>query len=130
MVHEFGETWIGPKLQHTFKITNKGSKPLQILKVRPSCGCTIAGNYPRTLEPGETGEFPFSINSNKLRGKYEKSITVTSNDPVNSSIKLKLRGHCKRYVSILPAAANFGRVYGSEKQQRALKVTNNTDNPL
>ena len=24
MVHDFGATWIGPKLEHTFKITNEG----------------------------------------------------------------------------------------------------------
>ena len=129
-VHDFGTSWVGPKLEHTFKITNKGSEPLKIEKVRPSCGCTVAGAYPKELAPGATGEFPFSVNSKKLRGKYEKSITITSNDPVNSTIRLKLRGECKRYVDVLPAAANFGRVYGSENQERVLKVTNNTEKPL
>ena len=129
-VHDFGTSWVGPKLEHTFKITNKGSEPLKIEKVRPSCGCTVAGAYPKELAPGATGEFPFSVNSKKLRGKYEKSITITSNDPVNSTIRLKLRGECKRYVDVLPAAANFGRIYGSENQERVLKVTNNTEKPL
>ena len=35
-VHDFGATWIGPTLDHTFKITNKGSNTLDIFKVRQS----------------------------------------------------------------------------------------------
>jgi thiol-disulfide isomerase/thioredoxin len=128
--HDFGTTWIGPTLDHSFKITNKGSEPLEIMRVRPSCGCTIAGKYPQKLEPGETGEFPFSINSHKVRGKYEKYVTVMSNDPVNSSVKLTLRGECKRYVDVMPASAYFGQVYGAEQHKRVINVTNNTDEPL
>ena len=130
MSHDFGTIWVGPKLEHTFKVTNKGTKPLEITKVRPSCGCTIAGNYPRKLAPGESGDFPFSINSNKVRGRFSKSITVTCNDPVNSNIRLTLSGECKRYVEIIPAAANFGRVFGGDPQERVLKVTNNTEEPV
>ncbi|MHC5109316.1 MAG: DUF1573 domain-containing protein [Planctomycetota bacterium] len=130
MTHDFGTIWVGPKLDHTFKVTNKGTKPLEITKVRPSCGCTIAGNYPRKLEPGQSGDFPFSINSNKVRGRFSKSITVSCNDPVNSDIRLTLSGNCKRYVEVIPAAANFGRVYGGDPQERVLKVTNNTEEPI
>ena len=80
-IHDFGERWIGPSLEHTFIVENKGQAPLQISSVRPSCGCTVAGKYPPTIAPGEKGSFPFKIASNKLRGKYEKSIKVYSNDP-------------------------------------------------
>ncbi|MFQ5461068.1 MAG: redoxin domain-containing protein [Phycisphaerae bacterium] len=130
LTHNFGTTWVGPKLEHTFKVTNKGTKTLEITKVRPSCGCTVAGNYPRKLEPGETGDFPFSINSNKVRGRYSKSISISCNDPVNSDLRLTLTGECKRYIDVIPAAANFGRVYGDSAQERILKVTNNTDEPI
>ncbi len=130
LVHDFGVTWVGPKLNHTFKLTNKGTKPLNITKVRPSCGCTVKGQHPKVIAPGETGSFPFAIDSNKLRGKYQKAITVTSDDPINGEVRLQLKGECKRYVDIMPAAANFGRVYGGEASKRVLNVTNNTDKPL
>ncbi len=130
LTFDFGTTWVGPKLNHTFKVTNKGTKPLEITKVRPSCGCTVAGNYPKRLEPGATGDFPFSINSNKVRGRYSKSITISCSDPVNSDIRLTLKGECKRYIDVIPAAANFGRVYGDSAQERILKITNNTEEPI
>lgn len=128
-VQDFGTVWAGPTLKHTFIIKNEGPKTLDILKVKTSCGCTVAGQYPRKLKPGESGEFPFSINSNKLRGRFEKTVTVSSNDPVTPSLKLKLRGVCNRYLDIMPTAANFGKLIGDEPQQRVLKITNNTDTP-
>lgn len=129
-VHDFGSGWAGPTLKHGFKVKNDGTSTLEISSVRPSCGCTIAGSYPRKLEPGETGEFPFSLNSGKLRGPYEKSITVASNDPVTPELRLKLKGEIKQYVDVVPAQANFGRVTAGQPQERILKVTNNTEQPL
>jgi hypothetical protein len=107
-VHNFGETWMGPTLTHAFVIKNEGDAPLEIVKVRPACGCTAAGEHPKTIAPGQSGEFPFSLNSTKLRGAYDKMITVTTNDPVNPDLRLKLTGNCKRYVDILPTHAIFG----------------------
>ncbi len=129
-VYDFGVQWVGPTLKHAFKLENKGDAVLNITKVRPGCGCTIAGTYPKSLAPGESGEFPFSLNSKKLRGKYKKSITITSNDPVNPTFKLTLNGEVKRYVDVKPTTANFGRVAGDEEHERVLTIQNNTESPL
>ena len=128
--HDFGSVWVGPPLKHAFKIKNEGDAPLEITKVKPSCGCTIAGDYPKKLDPGQEGEFPFSMMSTKLRGTFEKGITISSNDPSTPELRLKLRGEVKRYVEIVPASANFGKITGQEPQERIINITNNTDNPL
>ena len=49
-VKDFGTIWVGPVLEHSFTIENTGEAPLRITKVRPSCGCTIAGPYPKAFE--------------------------------------------------------------------------------
>ncbi|MCH7595734.1 MAG: DUF1573 domain-containing protein, partial [Planctomycetes bacterium] len=128
--HDFGVQWVGPRLNHTFRITNTGDATLKITRVKPSCGCTIAGNYPRTLEPGKTGEFPFAMNSTKLRGTFQKSITISSNDPLTPKLRLKLKGTVKRYVDVSPMSASFGRITDQEERTRELTITNNTDKPL
>lgn len=129
-VHNFGETWMGPTLTHAFVVKNEGDAPLEIIKVKPACGCTAAGEHPKTIAPGQSGEFPFSLNSTKLRGAYDKAITVTTNDPVNPDLRLKLTGNCKRYVDILPTHAIFGKITDDEAQERVLKITNNTEKPI
>ncbi len=128
--HDFGVKWIGPKFDHTFVIKNAGDKTLEISRVKPSCGCTVAGNYPRKIEPGQSGEFPFSIASTKLRGRFTKSITISSNDPVTPDLRLQLKGEVKRYVDVSPANANFGKIVGQAASTRILNITNNTDKPL
>jgi len=129
-VHDFGAVWVGPPLKHTFKLKNEGDAPLEISKVKPSCGCTIAGDYPKKLDPGQEGEFPFSMMSTKLRGRFEKGITISSNDPTTPELRLKLRGEVKRYVEVVPTSANFGKITSQEPQERIVNITNNTDNPL
>jgi len=128
--HDFGAVWVGPPLKHAYKIKNEGDAPLDISKVKPSCGCTIAGDYPKKLDPGQEGEFPFSMMSTKLRGTFEKGITISSNDPVTPELRLKLRGEVKRYVEVIPSSANFGKVTSQEPQERVLNITNNRDEPL
>jgi len=127
---DFGSVWVGPTLSHSFSVKNTGDAVLEITKVKPSCGCTIAGQYPRTLAPGESGLLPFSINTSKLSSRFEKGITVTSNDPVTPEVRLKLRGEVKQYIDIVPNNANFGRLMGEETQERVLNITNNTEKPL
>lgn len=128
--HDFGSVWVGPPLKHAFKIKNEGDAPLEISKVKPSCGCTVAGDYPKKLDPGQEGEFPFSMMSTKLRGPFDKGITISTNDPTTPELRLKLKGDVKRYVEIVPASANFGKITGQEPQERVVNITNNTDNPL
>ncbi len=129
-VHDFGTVWVGPKLQHTYIIKNEGKKTLKIENIRPACGCTITGKYPTTIAPGESGEFPFSTDSTRLRGKFEKGITIISNDPVMPNLRLKLRGEVKRYVEMVPPNVYFGKISKPEAQTRVLQITNNADKPL
>ena len=129
-IHDFGEKWIGPALEHTYIIQNTGKSTLEISSVRPSCGCTVAGKFPKKIAPGEKGEFPFKIQSKKLRGKYEKSIKIYSNDPDTPELQLKLKGVCKRYVDVVPTNAYFGKITTDEPRENVLKITNNTEEPF
>lgn len=127
---DFGTVWIGPDLEHAFVIKNEGDAELKIHRVKPSCGCTIAGPYPKTIAPGESGEFPFSVKSTRLRGSFAKWITITSNDPINPNARLQLRGEVRRYVDVVPPNVYFGKIHGDEPTERVLKLANNTDHPM
>lgn len=129
-VHDFKTVWVGPDLRHTFTIKNEGQETLKIEAVRPACGCTVAGKYPMTIAPGESGEFPFATASTRLRGKFEKGITISSNDPVTPDLQLKIRGEVKHYVDVVPKNVYFGKIGKPEAQTRVVKITNNADKPL
>ncbi len=123
----FGTKWAGETLDHTFQIRNVGNAPLQIVQVRPSCGCTIAGHYPTTIAPGQSGSFPFKLRTARFRDRFTKTINITTNDPNNKVIRLTLTGEAKQYVETQPPSALFGILKHDEKQEKLLILTNRTD---
>ncbi len=129
-VHDFGEVWVSDPLNHSFVIRNAGKSRLEIKKVKPTCGCTLAGNHPQFIEPGESGQFPFRLNTNKIKGKFTKAISVITSDPENKTITLRLTGVVKQYVDVTPQTVQFGRVKEDTVVSETLTITNNTDTPL
>ncbi|GJM24103.1 MAG: hypothetical protein DHS20C16_05180 [Phycisphaerae bacterium] len=129
-VHDFGKVWTGADLKHTFMIKNTGATPLKITKVKPACGCTKKGKHPSEIAPGQTGEFSFGLATKKLRGKFTKAITITTNDPKNKSTILKLVGEVQHFVEVTPNAATFGRLKPDSVMTKTLKVRNNTGEKL
>ena len=55
---DFGSVRAGEKVEHRFKVTNTGTAELKITNVKTNCGCTVAGDYPKPLAPGASGEIP------------------------------------------------------------------------
>ena len=128
--HDFGEQWVGGQMKHTFEVKNIGDKPLKILNVKPSCGCTLAGKFDRVIEPGGIGKIPVSVNSAKLFGKFKKTIRVTTNDPKNQNATLSIAGVIKHYVTVKPNRVNFRQLKPAEEKDFTLKLTNNGEQPL
>ncbi len=108
-VHDFGEVWIKPTLDHTFVVKNTGSAVLKILNVKPSCGCTTNGEYDREIPPGGTGRIPLQLRTRNLT-KFTKRVTVTTNDPRSASFKLSLTGTVKPYVTATPSRLRLSGV--------------------
>lgn len=62
-----------------FELTNTGQAPLMILKVKPSCGCTSTDYTKQPILPGKSGYIIASYNPKGRPGKFNKTITVTTN---------------------------------------------------
>src|SRR5262245_56672717 len=60
---EFGRVESGQLIQHDYIFTNIGNALLEITAVRPSCGCTTAGEWDKQVEPGKTGKIPVRFNT-------------------------------------------------------------------
>src|SRR5262245_59371368 len=72
-VHDVGTRWIGPPVDHQFAIRNEGDAAGWI-------GVIYSGGPPKQclalIESGETIHIPVHLRSEKLRGRFEKSITL------------------------------------------------------
>lgn len=129
--YDFGKIKQGEVSRHDYVFTNTGNATLEILAVKPGCGCTTAGEWDKKVEPGKTGSIPLQFNSTGFGGSVSKSATVTCNDPAKSNVVLVLSGTVWRPVDITPAMAMF-QIDGDSQtnQTKALKIVSNLDEPL
>jgi hypothetical protein len=78
----------------TFELTNKGDKPLHILRVRTDCGCTAVEWSREAIAPGQTTKIRVSYDA-KLLGSFEKLVTITT-DADTRPTYLHLKGRVKK----------------------------------
>ena len=93
MEYDFGEIIEDSVVTKNFVITNKGSELLKITDIKASCGCTAVVAGKNELKPGDSTDIKVSFNSEGKSGKQTKTVTVKTNDPVNTVIRLAFTGN-------------------------------------
>lgn len=96
--YNFGKIRKGEKITTSFYYKNTGSKPINILQVQTSCGCTISEWSKKTIEVGSTGEISVTFNSAEredIIGQQNKVLLVISNAS-NKEEKLVLQGEVEK----------------------------------
>ncbi len=132
-IYEFPDAWGGEKVEHTFIIRNDGNATLKIPPggVKPSCGCTVAGKYDETIEPGKEGKIPVALNTARQNVPILKTIHVQSNDPITPDLTLTLKGNIKMRIGMEPViGAAWGRIGPQSPDSKTIKLTNSTRTPM
>jgi hypothetical protein len=78
-------------VSHEFVFTNNSPRPVKILTVQASCGCTTPGWSKEAVEPGKSGYIQASYNPKGRPGFFNKSLTVTTDLEANPVI-LQIKG--------------------------------------
>lgn len=123
--HDFGtvDENRGP-VTHEFVFTNNSPRPVKILQVQASCGCTTPGWSKEAIPPGKEGFIQASYDPKGRPGFFSKSLTVTTDldaNPVILQIKGQVMNNEKPAPSDFPVANgnlkmkvssfNMGRVF-------------------
>jgi hypothetical protein len=99
--HNWGK--IAPQIAKVdFRIVNSGSKTLHLSKPTTSCGCTLAPINKLDLEPGDTALISASVDFKDRTGGQYKEVEIRSNDPIDSTLTLKLKAEVYRDVLLEP----------------------------
>ena len=88
---DFGHLTRGRNVVHTFLFTNRGSQDLVINEIR-SVGCSVIAPPQKIIPPGEDGALVVKINTQGDFGVQHRTVSISSNDPVNPTIILGLHG--------------------------------------
>ena len=89
--HDFGDMEVkdGPQT-YSFEFTNKGSAPLIIQNVSPTCGCTTSGWTKEPVAPGDRG-FVNATYTPSGTMPFDKTLMVYSNG-TPATVVLHIRG--------------------------------------
>lgn len=145
--HDFGKiNEADGRVTTVFTFKNEGMEPLVLSNVRASCGCTTPKWTREPIEPGQKGEITVTYNPNGRPGRFQKTITVTSNsqEPNTNTTRLYIKGEVipkpakpvNQYtvqmgeLSLKANTVNFGTVKKGEKAQAEVEYANHTDHEL
>ena len=133
--YDFGKAKSGKDIEHDFWFHNTGNGPLEIVQVKPSCGCTTTSQYDKVVQPGQSGKIPIKVATGHATGAITKSITVTTNVPgPGANVALQVKGELWQAIQATPASALFGNVSAAATKEgpmvRKLTIANNTESPV
>lgn len=95
------------KVPATFIVKNTGDAPLKLLTVKPSCGCTVV-KFDSTIQPGQSTKIESAVNIPGYRkSQYTKSITVRSNAPNDSVVRLAIEFSIISAIEVSANAVDF-----------------------
>lgn len=104
-----------------FKFTNTGDTPIEVLRVKSSCGCTVPQLSKNLYAPGESGEISALFTFGARQGRQMKRITVTTNDPARPTYQLDFITHIPTWGQIRPRMLRWS--VGGDQLERLVTVT-------
>ena len=142
--HDFGKiNEADGRVTTIFEFTNEGMVPLVLTNVKASCGCTTPKWTHEPIEPGAKGNITVTYNPNGRPGRFQKTITVTSN-ATEATTKLYIKGEVipkpvsttDQYpvqmgeLRLKKKSLNFGLVKKGANKQLEIEYANSTDQPI
>jgi hypothetical protein len=114
--HDFGEVLeTGGNADYEFTFTNNAARPVKILSVQASCGCTTPDWSREPVAVGKTGFVKASFDPRGKPGYFNKSLTITTDLDANS-ITLLIKGQ------VIAAAKTAEDIYPAEHGHLRMKA--------
>ena len=130
-VIDFGVTDGVLPIDAVFTVRNTGDLTLEITRIQPSCGCTVADISSRSIKPGESAKLTARMNLlGRPPGPQEKHIVIECNDPQQPTVLLALRGVLKVDVMAEPVGVMMGQIKPETPGEAVVKITNSGKQPL
>ena len=142
--HDFGKiNEADGRVTTVFTFKNEGIAPLVLSNVRASCGCTTPKWTREPIEPGQSGEITVTYNPSGRPGRFQKTVTVTSNAS-EPTTKLYIKGEVipkpvkpvDEYpikmgdLSLKRKSLNFGTLTQGSNKMLEIEYANQTEQPI
>jgi len=126
-VYDYGSVDNMEMVEHDFVVKNIGEAPLELGRVKTSCGCTAAKPAKTVLAPGEETTIAATLSLKGREGKRSTVITVPSNDPETPNFQLKFTGVAVAAIRVSPYSVNYGQVDGDTQVEDQVLTVQSTE---
>lgn len=116
-IKDFGTVPKGEKLDWNFQVHNSGTSDLEILSVKPTCGCTVA-EFDKVIKPGQTGKIAAQVDTAQFTGPIAKAVMIETNDPAAPTAQVTISAIVKPFVEAYPAGfVRYNMIQGDADKQ-------------
>jgi hypothetical protein len=126
---DFGYAPQKSQISYRFWIYSVGIDTLQIVDVRPGCGCTKAPLEKKIVPPGDSTFVDITFNTGQSKGKTTKTVSVTTNTAekerrVSFTAYIVAEGDSTSPLLIKPSALDFASL--KDKKELSFSLENRT----
>lgn len=115
-----------PNLTARFRLSNRSSRPVRIMSIETSCGCTVGSVDRKLIPPGEDAVLSARIES-RLNGPKQATLRIRT-DASEEACSVVVQWITNESITVFPKELNFGSVLvGTLPVAETLKVTANDD---
>ena len=129
LVADRGPTRGGPQMTQRFTLSNRGSMPVAITEVRPSCGCLNPVLSSRALKPGEAATLDITVGTiSQPDGPNLWSVKMMYRaGAANLPLEVQLKANLVREVKLEPSAV---QLLGRPGLAHEIVLTDRRDKPF
>ncbi len=125
-----GDIVKGQVVEHEFIVNNKGEGVLKIVRVQPTCGCTVT-KYDQEIASGKSGKILASVKTENFTGDISKTINVQTNDKDLSTFTLTVKAHIKTLLSVKPSEKmTLGLIYVGTPVEKEFDILSEDGEPF
>ncbi len=84
---DFGQVKEGQIVKHVFTLKNESRKPVRILDINSSCGCTVSEAEKTLLGPGESTAIEVKFDSRGYSGPVKQYVYVHTDNIDNQLVR-------------------------------------------
>jgi len=125
-----GDVVKGDMVEHDFILNNKGEGVLKVIRVQPTCGCTVT-KYDQEIAPGKSGKITASVKTENFSGDIAKTINVQTNDKELAVLTLTVKAHIKTILSVKPSEKmTLGLIYVGTPVEKEFDIVSEDGQPF
>ena len=120
----------GGELEQELRLVNAGGGTLEILNIKPSCGCTTAPIDKDKLASGEEATVKVTMDVATRTGPTQKTITITTNDSTQPNRLVYLKANVVRDIAAEPSHFLISGVQPGETGSSTINIVNTGTEPI